>query len=244
MRTTGYEGGVTTAFGSPYHGRVSAIDLARAERADLCDLLEEVGPDQPTLCEGWSTRDLTAHLVIRESRPDAALGILGGPLASWTEKVQNDAASQDYGKLVRLVRTGPPIWSYFRLPWVDGQLNTIEYYVHHEDVRRGGQDWTLRDLDPELQDFLWDRLKLAGRGWFGSVKGGVTLVRTDDQGGEHKAKSGDPMITLRGTPGELTLVAFGRSAVDVDVTGDPDAVMAFRQARLHVDAADMMPPEE
>ena len=42
-----------------------------------------------------------------------------------------------YDKLVRLVRTGPPIWSYFRLPWVDGQLNTLEYYVHHEDVRRG-----------------------------------------------------------------------------------------------------------
>ena len=26
---------------------------------------------------------------------------------------------------------------------------------------------------PTLSDFLWDRLKLAGRGWFGKVKGGV-----------------------------------------------------------------------
>jgi len=237
-----------------YHGPVSAIDLARGERAALCDLLEEVGPDAPTLCEGWSTRDLTAHMVIRESRPDAALGILGGPLASWTEKVQNDAASQDYEKLVRLVRTGPPIWSYFRLPWVDGQLNTIEYYVHHEDVRRGdGDSWTVRDLDPQLQDFLWDRLtldfpwdamKLAGRGWFGSVKGGVTLVRSDVEGEEHKAKSGEPMVTVTGTPGELIMVAFGRSAADVDVSGDPEAVKAFLQTRLHVDTDDLLPPED
>lgn len=233
---------------------MSAIDLARAERADLCDLLEEVGPDEPTLCDGWATRDLAAHLVVREGRPDAALGILGGPLAAWTEKVQNDAASQDYEKLVRLVRTGPPIWSYFRLPWVDGQLNTIEYYVHHEDVRRRpGTEWTVRELDDELQDFLWDRLtldfpwdamKLAGRGWFGGVKGGVTLVRSDVEGAEHKAKSGDPMVQVTGTPGELIMVAFGRSEVDVDVTGDPEAVAAFNQSRLHIDTDDLLPPQE
>ncbi len=228
----------------PTIGRVSAIDLSRAERAELCDLLEELGPDEPTLCEGWTTRDLAAHLVIRESRPDAALGILGGPLSSWTDKVQNDAASQPYDKLVRLVRTGPPIWSYFRLPWVDGQLNTLEYYVHHEDVRRGRSGWDVRELDPELSDFIWDRLKLAGRGWFGGVDSGVTLVRTDGEGAEHKVKSGDEMITVTGTAGELIMIAFGRSAAEVEVTGDDEAVARFRQARLHVDEEDLFPEEE
>ena len=47
---------------------------ARAERASLCDLLAEVGPDAPTLCEGWTTALLAAHLVVRERRPDGGPG--------------------------------------------------------------------------------------------------------------------------------------------------------------------------
>jgi uncharacterized protein (TIGR03083 family) len=39
--------------------------LAQEERNELCDLMLETGPDAPTLCEGWTTRDLAAHLVIR-----------------------------------------------------------------------------------------------------------------------------------------------------------------------------------
>lgn len=210
----------------------------RAERSQLCDLLEDLGPDEPTLCEGWTTRDLAAHLVVREGRPDTSLGILGGPLASWTEKVQNDAASQPYEKLVKLIRTGPPIWSYFRLPWVDGQLNTIEFYVHHEDVRRGRSGWTPRALDPDLSDFLWDRLKLAGRGWFAHIKGGVTLVRTDGEGAEHRIKGGTSGVTLTGTAGEILMIAFGRSEAEVDLTGSEKAVADFRERRLDITEAE------
>lgn len=214
---------------------MSTVELARAERAQLCDLLDQLGPEQPTLCEGWLTRDLAAHLVIRESRPDAALGILGGPLAKWTEKVQHDAASQPYQKLVSLVRSGPPIWSTFKLPWVDGQMNTIEYFVHHEDARRGQPEWTVRDLDLELADFLWDRLTLTGRVWFAKVPGGVTLVRTDTADGEpqiHQVKGGEPMLTITGPAGELMLLAYGRKAVRLSLDGDPDAVARFQATRL------------
>ena len=49
---------------------------ARPEREALCDLLTDLGPEAPTLCAGWRTRDLAAHLVLRERRPDAAPGIL------------------------------------------------------------------------------------------------------------------------------------------------------------------------
>lgn len=220
-----------------YHGGVSAIDLARAERAALCDLLEELGPDEPTLCAGWTTRDLTAHLVVREGRPDAALGVLGGPLAAWTEKVQNDAASQPYDKLVQIVRTGPPIWSHFRVPFVDGQMNTVEFFVHHEDVRRRSDDWEVRQLDPALSNFLWDRLKLGGRLLFNGVDGGVVLQRTDGPDGEveeHRAKSGKPKVTLTGTAGELAMIAYGRREADVVVEGDAEAVAAFRKASIQV----------
>src|ERR1700743_2358756 len=57
------------------------VTYARDERLALCALLDRTGPDAPTLCEGWRTGDLAAHLVLREHRPDAAVGIMGGPLA-------------------------------------------------------------------------------------------------------------------------------------------------------------------
>ena len=44
--------------------------FAKRERLLLADLLEAEGPEAPTLCEGWSTRDLAAHLIVRERRPE------------------------------------------------------------------------------------------------------------------------------------------------------------------------------
>ncbi len=61
---------------------MSSVNHAQSERAALCDMFEAVGPDVPTLCDGWTARDLAAHLVVRERRPDAALGILAAPFAA------------------------------------------------------------------------------------------------------------------------------------------------------------------
>nr|BFE88977.1 hypothetical protein GCM10020093_115780 [Planobispora longispora] len=55
------------------------MTYARAERAALSDLFARLGPDAPTLCEGWTTFDLAAHLVLRERRLDAAPGIALSP---------------------------------------------------------------------------------------------------------------------------------------------------------------------
>ena len=45
-------------------------NFAVVERRHLAALLRRVGPDAPTLCEGWVTRDLAVHLIERDSRPD------------------------------------------------------------------------------------------------------------------------------------------------------------------------------
>ena len=85
------------------------MTLARDERLALCALLDETGPDAPTLCEGWTTRDLAAHLVLRENRKDAGIGILGGPLAGYTRRVQRRLSEQvAYSDLVTTIRNGPP----------------------------------------------------------------------------------------------------------------------------------------
>ena len=189
-------------------------------------LLSAKGPDAPTLCEGWATRDLAAHLVLRERRPDAALGILGGPLAGYTARVQHRIAQQhDYPGLIDMIRQGPPLLSIFAIPGVDERANAVEYYVHHEDVRRGAPGWEPRQLDPAMADMLWRRLGMA-RLLLRSAPCGVLLRREDSPDTQPiTAKRGPDMVTVTGTPGELTLWAFGRtSAARVQFEGDADAV--------------------
>lgn len=138
---------------------------AKRERLLLADLLESAGPDAPTLCEGWRTRDLAAHVVLRERRPDAAGGMLVKPLAGRLERVQAEFTAKPYDELVQLIRTGLPRFSPFGLKQIDEAANTVEFYVHAEDVRRAQPEWTGRELDPVFSDVLWSRLEKMARGW-------------------------------------------------------------------------------
>src|SRR6266496_1286185 len=133
------------------------------ERAALCDLFEELGPDEPTLCEGWRTRDLAAHLVVRERRPDAAAGIMLKPFAGYTRHVQDGYAGKPWAELVELVRSGPPALSPTRIPAVDRLVNSVELFIHHEDVRRAQPSWQPRDPDPERDAVTWAAVKRTGR---------------------------------------------------------------------------------
>ena len=144
-------------------GDASANATARAERAALCDLLLRLGPDAPTCCDGWSTRDLAAHLVVRERRPDAAAGIAISPLRGWTAQVQSGIAQQPWPVLVEQVRSGPPRWSPASLGVLDGLINTTEFFVHHEDVRRAQPGWEPRELGEPATTQLWEALARGAR---------------------------------------------------------------------------------
>ena len=212
---------------------VKAIDVARAERQEICDLFLEVGPDAPTLCTGWTTRDLAAHLIVRESRPDAALGILMKPLAGYADAVQAKVARRAWPDLVRDVREGPPLMSPFRLPGAQSIADPFEFTIHHEDVRRARPDWGPRDLPVAEQDLLWERLARAGRLLARSSPVGVALRRSDT-GEMAIAKASATSVTLVGEPLELLLRLYGRSACIVDIEGSEDAVTRFESARFGV----------
>ncbi|HKA69696.1 MAG TPA: TIGR03085 family metal-binding protein [Actinomycetes bacterium] len=206
---------------------------ARTERAELCALLDRVGPEHPTLCAGWSSYDLAAHLVTRERRPDAAIGIVVRQLAGRTRSVQQRMRDRhSFSELITMLRDGPPRWSPIGLPGVDEMANGVEFFVHHEDVRRAGPDWTPRELDPGLVELLWSRLQQGGRLLFRSVDVGVRLHRTDT-GTTFAVRPGEPAVVLAGLPAELMLYAFGRRAqADVTVTGDQPAVSRLARAKL------------
>ncbi|MET7765054.1 TIGR03085 family metal-binding protein [Streptomyces sp. NPDC005393] len=206
---------------------------AKRERLLLADLLESAGPDAPTLCEGWTTRDLAAHLVVRERRADAAAGLVIKPLATRLARVQAEFAAKPYEELLQLFRTGPPRMSPFALKQVDEAANSVEFYVHAEDVRRAQPDWTPRELDPVFADALWSRVERAARVLGRRSPVGLVLRRPD--GRTAVAHRGVPVVTVTAEPGELALFLYGRQhAARVQLEGDKEAVAAVQEAKLGI----------
>jgi len=209
---------------------MTVVPSSRAERHALCDLFLSVGPDAPTLCEGWRTADLAAHLVVRERQPLAGPGlVLGGVAAALTARITARAkAAHTYEDLVARVRRGPPPWT---APF-DRVINTVEYFVHHEDVRRGGGDRTPRPESGSgvLADDLWDALRRGAKLMTRPLgAAGLDLVRPD--GEVLHARAGAPLLTVRGDPGELVLLLSGRgAAAGVEPEGTPEALDALRAA--------------
>jgi uncharacterized protein (TIGR03085 family) len=207
--------------------------LDARERSELCDLFVAQGPDAPTLCEGWATLDLAAHLVVREHDPRSGLAILGGDrFASLERKLMDGARAQGYERLVERLRSGPPLVPW-RLPVLRQPLNLNEWFVHHEDVRRANGQSPRPDR-PDLDDALWTMVRRMGRVMLRKVKGaGVAL---DAPGfGEVPARGTGPSARITGAPQELMLYLNGRRAdARVDITGPDEAVAALADADLGI----------
>jgi uncharacterized protein (TIGR03083 family) len=109
-------------------------------------------------------------------------------------------------------------------------MNTVEFFIHTEDVRRAQDGWEPRPIPPELADALWARVGPGGM----ARKVPATIVvtspgRVDKEGGT------GPRLTLAGDPGELTLFGAGRQgAARVEITGDAALGAQLRAASLGV----------
>ncbi len=204
------------------------MTAAARERAALVDTMRAVGPDAPTLCGDWTTRDLAAHLVLRERRPDAAAGILVAKLAGYTERKQRQLADgTDWSALLDMVASGPPMYSPFKL--LDPVVNTTEMFIHHEDVRRAAPGWQPRELSDDLAAALRRQVKLAARLSLSRAPAAVTLIDSD---GTTLASVGKgPRCTITGPAPELLLFLSGRDAVRVEFSGDDTAVEQVRAGR-------------
>ena len=203
-----------------------------AERAQLSDLLEELGPDASTLLAPWTTRDLAAHLVLREHDHVAGPGlVLPGPWGRLAERRRSALARRDFTALVATIRSGPPP-GFFRTGWVRRLANLNEFFVHHEDVRRANGCGP-RSCGPAMDEALWRNVtrarwllarRLRGAGLWLEWAGTTRTVR---------ARRGEPAARIAGRPGELLLYLFGRQdAAQVELTGPPAALDAVRRNRF------------
>lgn len=205
---------------------------ARAERDALADLLLAVGPDAPTINDGWAARDLAAHLLVRERRPDAGLGILLPPLRGYSERVRLAVAERPFVQLVEEVRR-PPWWSPLSNPLTDELVNLAEFFIHHEDLRRAQPSWEPRQLSAGLQSALWSRVRGLARLMLRRFPGTV-IVRSPAHG-EVASGAGGDRLELVSDPGELLLFLFGRQRVArVQLVGSASLAEQLRTVRLGI----------
>jgi uncharacterized protein (TIGR03085 family) len=211
---------------------MSDTPLDAVEREMLCDLMLELGPDAPTLLSPWTTRDLAAHLFIRENDLRAAPGlVVPGAWGRFTERHRVALTRTDYGELLATIRSGPPL-GFFRIGWVRRGPNLNEFFVHHEDVRRAnGRE--PRTNSTALEEALWRNVGFAR--WFLSRRLRNVGLELEWAGTNKvaRARRGAPAARLTGRPGELLLYLFGRTTVaEVEVSGDEEAVTAVERAHF------------
>jgi uncharacterized protein (TIGR03085 family) len=208
--------------------------LEKPERAALCDLLEQLGPDAPTLCDGWTTKDLAIHLHICEARPDAWLAVPMGnrskALRRHFDGIIDRQRAKDWPTLVEQLRRGPRHGPTSH-QWVRERMMLREYLIHHEDIRRANA-LPPRAASPGLQDAAWKlAASFAKRMVVVEAPYGLELVTPD--GRSQIVREGQQRVRLRGEPIELLLYAFGRtSAAQVEILEHADKVRIRDSSKL------------
>lgn len=210
--------------------------VAALERQALCETFERVGPDAPTLCHPWRTRDLAAHLVLREHRPDLAVGMFVPMLSERLEREQADLANQsEWPELIERVRSGPPVWHPTQISRIDEAVNSLEFFIHHEDVLRAPEGFTPRALAPDVEAGVWVALKRMAKMLFRKVDAGLVLAAPGHGRIALKPPSKNGSVTVTAAPGELALLGFGRrNQADFDARGSRAALAALVKAPLGV----------
>lgn len=178
--------------------------LRDAEHARCCEVLASVAPDAPTACEGWTAHDLAAHLWSLKQR-DPRWWV--GPGAR--RRVAELQARWSYEELVERLRRSAPGFACMPDDRFNGYLHSLgEYHVHGEDVARpSGVERP--PLDPALEEALWVRAGQAARMLHVRTPG-LVLARPD--GDERRVTLGRPRRRVTGTPGEVILWVYGRTA--------------------------------
>lgn len=206
------------------------IRLADSERNAFCDLAASLGPDAPTLCTGWTCHDLGAHLWAREARPVAAIGLVTPHLRSIHQQAIDQAKQRfSFDELIQRLRRRRDVALPFRSPLADEKLNTLEFFVHHEDLRRGAQDLGPRVVSPALDAALWARVPTAAAiaaRKLRRAKPGVVVRRMVNGFATEEAwvlTTGSDPAVMTAEAGEAILWLFGRGEHAVTQWDGPSA---------------------
>ncbi len=206
--------------------------LARHERAALCTAALAAGPEAPTLCGDWDVKDLVCHLLVRENSPIGAPGIAISALSGLTDREMRRLRRQPFPKLVEKVRKRRLTPS--AIGPVDAAFNTVEFFVHHEDIRRAQPRWRRRPMSQEARDALWKAVQAPAQRIVREARVPVVIRRTDT-GETATLRAGRDPVEVAGPVSEVVLFLYGRAQLrDLELSGPEEKVARLRGADLGI----------
>ncbi|MET4427577.1 maleylpyruvate isomerase family mycothiol-dependent enzyme [Mycolicibacterium sp. 624] len=115
--------------------------LARLEREEFADLLEGLTPQQwatPSLCDGWSVRDVATHTIayLGQSRTRLLINMIRarGDVDRINADQLQEQAGRSPARLVELMRQRAEPSGAAAL--YRGRVGLIECLIHQQDIRR------------------------------------------------------------------------------------------------------------
>jgi len=150
-----------------------------------------------------------------------------GQLSSYTVLfVRSALSAHGFAALVEAIRTAPP---WLRIERIDDAVNTVEMFVHTEDVRRAN-GMSTRTQPVTFEAAIWRRLSRQARLSFRRVPATVVLTPTT-AGAPITVGKGGPDVTVTGLPSELLLLAYNRKEhAQVTITGE--GADALRETKI------------
>lgn len=200
------------------------MDLAYEERSDLAAYLRTLSDDDwhtPSLCDGWSVKDVVAHVVSYEE-----LGTLGlvkrfvrGRIVHANEVGVRDFAAYAPAQLLRFLK------EHLRPKGLTagfgGMIALVDGTVHHQDIRRAlGHP---RTVPPDRLERILPLVPRNPRLGAGKRIKGLRL-RATDVDWQH----GDDGPEVTGTGEALLMTMTGRRAALDELSGLGQAIIAQR----------------
>jgi uncharacterized protein (TIGR03083 family) len=196
------------------------------ERRTLADMFATFTDAQwstPSLCSGWTVREVAAHLLtpFRVSLPKMFLGMIAakGDFNKLADKVARRDAKLPTAEVVSILRKNAD--SKFKPPGSGYDAPLTDNIMHGLDIRRPlGIE---RDIPADrLVAVLDGCMKPGPRKFFGNDLSGVTLSATDVG---WTSGSGP---TIEGKAEDMAMVLCGRTAGFDRLTGDGVAILQGR----------------
>jgi uncharacterized protein (TIGR03083 family) len=206
-------------------GWMSLLELARAERQELLDLLESLPPEQwqaPSLCKGWTVQDVVAHVLSYEELGTAQLATRFAKGWFLPDRV-NAVGVREYrtrnpAELVALLRKH--LTPSGLTAGMGGVIGLTDGLIHQQDIRRPlGRP---RSIPPER---LLPALKGA---LFAPVIGGVLRVRDVRLVATDLDWTFGRGPEIRGAAEALLMAVAGRHGLNGELTG-PGAARLLRR---------------
>jgi uncharacterized protein (TIGR03083 family) len=202
------------------------MDMARAERTDLAEFLVTLTPQQwetPSLCSGWTVKDVVAHMISYEELGTKGLltRFAKGRIVRANEVGVEEFAPLTPQQLIEFLRnhlTPKGLTAGF-----GGMIALVDGTIHHQDIRR-----TLGRPRTVPADRLGRVLGLVpGNPRLGAGRRirGLRLRATDIDWTHGRG----PEVT--GTGEALLMAMAGRPAAVADLDGPGRATLAQRLGR-------------